>query len=71
MFEEIVALLAFKNKLGYLKDINRMLLQELILFLSKFQSAILSLEQFKKPNFTRLSTGGTGFKGFETIPGGR
>jgi hypothetical protein len=54
MFEDIVALLTFRNKLGYLKDINRVLLQELILFLSKFQSATLLLEQFKKPTLHKV-----------------
>jgi hypothetical protein len=54
MFEEIVTLLTIKNKLGYLKDVNRLLLQELILFLSKFQSATLSLEQFKKPTLHKV-----------------
>ena len=54
MFDEIVTLLTIKNKLGYLKDVNRMLLQELVLFLSKFQSATLSLEQFKKPTLHKV-----------------
>jgi hypothetical protein len=54
MFEEIVALLTIKNKLGFLKDINRVLLQELVFLLSKFQSATLSLEQFKKPTLHKV-----------------
>lgn len=54
MFEEVVTLLTAKNKLGYLKDVNRVLLQELIRFLSKFQSATLSLEQFKKPTLHKV-----------------
>ena len=49
MCDKVVTLLTSKNKLGYLKDINRMLLQELVLFLSEFQSATLDLEPFKKP----------------------
>ena len=55
MFEEIVTLLTLKNKLGYLNDINRMLLQELVLFLSELQSATLDLEQFKKPTLHKAA----------------
>ena len=54
MFEEVVTLLMSKNKLGYLKDINRMLSQELVLFLSEFHSATLDLEQFKKPTLHKV-----------------
>ena len=54
MFEEILVLLTSKNKLGYLKDINRTLLQEVVSFLSKFQWETLSLEQFKQPTLHKV-----------------